>query len=84
MSTVINLEMGPTHRSSHLSHSYELLDVEFEVQNGASPQCVCGFAAEPPHIALFKYNDIPAFLKGNPYVHSGYRAYLSGTTCLRR
>jgi hypothetical protein len=35
-------------------------------------------------IILLSYGEIPYFLRGNPYITSGYRAYLSLRKCLIR
>ena len=35
-------------------------------------------------IVLLDYGEIPYFLRGNPYITSGYRAYLSFRKCLAR
>ena len=35
-------------------------------------------------IQLYEYYEIPYFLRGNPYITSGYRMYLSNEMCLKR
>ena len=35
-------------------------------------------------IPLYKYHEIPPFLKDNPYVMDGYRSLLPFSTCLKR
>ena len=35
-------------------------------------------------IILLDYGEIPYFLRGNPYITSGYRAYLSVRKCVLR
>ncbi|XP_051897513.1 progestin and adipoQ receptor family member 3-like isoform X1 [Pristis pectinata] len=34
-------------------------------------------------IRLYSYEEIPTFLKGNPYITDGYRAYLPSSLCIR-
>ena len=40
--------------------------------------------AKSEDIILLNYGEIPYFLRGNPYITSGYRAYLSFKKCLKR
>ena len=35
-------------------------------------------------IPLYHYQDLPPFLQGNPYITSGYRAYLPTEMCIKR
>ena len=35
-------------------------------------------------IPLYYYHDLPPFLQGNPYITSGYRAYLPTDMCIKR
>ena len=35
-------------------------------------------------IPLYHYRDLPLFLRGNPYITSGYRAYLPTDMCIKR
>lgn len=35
-------------------------------------------------IPLYTYHEIPAFLKGNPYITAGYRAHLDPQLCVKR
>ena len=35
-------------------------------------------------IPLYHYQDLPPFLQGNPYITSGYRAYLPTEMCIQR
>lgn len=35
-------------------------------------------------IPLYAYHDIPAFLKGNPYITDGYRVHLDTEMCVKR
>ncbi|XP_043911670.1 progestin and adipoQ receptor family member 3-like isoform X2 [Protopterus annectens] len=34
-------------------------------------------------IRLYSYEEIPTFLKGNPYITDGYRAYLPSSLCIK-
>lgn len=38
----------------------------------------------PQRIRLYTYEQIPPFLKENPYITDGYRAHLPSKLCLRR
>lgn len=38
----------------------------------------------PRGIRLYTYEQIPVFLRDNPYITDGYRAYLPSRLCLRR
>lgn len=38
----------------------------------------------PQRIRLYTYDQIPLFLKENPYITDGYRAHLPSRLCLRR
>lgn len=38
----------------------------------------------PRGIRLYTYEQIPSFLKDNPYITDGYRAYLPSKLCLKR
>ena len=40
--------------------------------------------ARSSDVILLDYGEIPYFLRGNPYITSGYRAYLSYRKCLSR
>lgn len=42
------------------------------------------FLLESKVVKLYDYHDVPYFLRGNPYVTSGYRAFLSIRMCLKR
>lgn len=36
------------------------------------------------NITLLDYREIPFYLRGNPYITTGYRSFLSYGKCLRR
>lgn len=38
----------------------------------------------PQRIRLYTYEQIPLFLRENPYITNGYRAHLPSKLCLRR
>ncbi|KAK0135480.1 Progestin and adipoQ receptor family member 3 [Merluccius polli] len=38
----------------------------------------------PRGIRLYTYEQIPAFLRENPYITDGYRAYLPSRLCIKR
>lgn len=59
-----------------------ILDLEID-DHGAN---VCRTGSCEPHmdeIRLFQYNEIPDFLKGNPWVVKGYRAFLPFGQCMK-
>ena len=38
----------------------------------------------PRGIRLYTYEQIPVFLRDNPYITDGYRAYLPSRLCIKR
>lgn len=38
----------------------------------------------PRGIRLYTYEQIPGFLRENPYITDGYRAYLTSRLCIKR
>eukprot|EP00730_Choanoeca_flexa_P015478 TRINITY_DN7114_c0_g1_i2.p1 TRINITY_DN7114_c0_g1~~TRINITY_DN7114_c0_g1_i2.p1 ORF type:complete len:294 (+),score=47.30 TRINITY_DN7114_c0_g1_i2:85-966(+) len=36
-----------------------------------------------PHLQRYRYDELPPHLKGNPYIVTGYRAYLDHRSCLK-
>ena len=42
------------------------------------------FLLDSKVVKLYDYHDVPYFLRGNPYVTSGYRAFLSFKMCIKR
>lgn len=42
------------------------------------------FLLETKVVKLYDYHDVPYFLRGNPYITSGYRAFLSVRMCMKR
>ena len=62
---------------------FEFLDLE--INQGCS-SCtvnhVCSTTGS--HIPLYKYNEVPPYLRGNPYVIGGYRSMLPVNFCLKR
>ena len=64
------------------SNSYSILDVEIDTD--IHEACSSGLCdATDREIPLFKYNEIPDFLQGNPYVVNGYRVSLPFNLCLK-
>ena len=57
---------------------FEILSIE--IDRGCDP---CG-GPDSSNIKLLKYNEVPEFLKGNPHVMEGYRAFLPFGLCLKR
>ena len=49
-----------------------------------TPTTLAGSSVGSNGIPLYHYRDLPAFLQGNPYITSGYRAYLPTEMCIQR
>ena len=58
---------------------YDILDLEIE--QGCNGIC---HSMKHANIQLFKYQEVPIFLKGNPYVVNGYRCMLPFSLCCKR
>ena len=72
-------------QTSHLARhdSYQILDIE--IDHSLESTCSSGLCdVTDKDIPLFGYSDVPEFLKGNPYVTSGYRVSLPFSLCLKR
>lgn len=69
---------------ANLTHtdSYHILDIEIDRGIDTCSNGLCDFTEKD--IPLFKYNEIPPFLHGNPYVVKGYRVCLPFSLCLKR
>lgn len=52
-------------------------------ERGFEPNASSPFLQESSTIKLFDYHDIPYFLRGNPYITRGYRAFLSFRMCVK-
>ena len=63
--------------------SYSILDIEIDesLENTLSSG-LCDL--KDKDITLHKYQDIPEFLQGNPFVTEGYRVSLPFSLCLKR
>ncbi|XP_076459704.1 progestin and adipoQ receptor family member 3-like [Babylonia areolata] len=64
------------------NESFHILDIEIDDRGVA----VCQTGICEPHsegIKLLHYSEIPHFLKGNPWVVHGYRAFLPFGQCMR-
>lgn len=71
-------------QTSHLARhdSYQILDIE--IDHSLESTCSSGLCdVTDKDIPLFGYSDVPEFLKGNPYVTSGYRVSLPFSLCLK-
>ena len=80
MMTGYHMANGMTNRSSQMTpnrQSYEVLDIEIDHGCG---EAACGTGPVP----LYKYHELPSFLRGNPYVVKGYRSLLPFGLCLKR
>ena len=49
-----------------------------------TPTGLAGSRTGSNGISLYHYQDLPPFLQGNPYITSGYRAYLPTEMCIQR
>ncbi|KAK7113193.1 progestin and adipoQ receptor family member 3-like isoform X1 [Littorina saxatilis] len=80
--TVKNRQVSNTRQQSGASDPYHILDIEID-DHGAAV-CRTGICkTSPEEIRLFSYNEIPEFLKGNPWVVDGYRAFLPFGLCMK-
>lgn len=79
-----NSENVKNRQTVHPSNSYSILDIEFNT-DADFDACSSGLCnATEREIPLYRYNEIPDFLQGNPYVVSGYRVSLPFNLCLKR
>ena len=53
-------------------------------ERGLTTDSKSPFLLESKVVKLFDYHDVPYFLRGNPYITSGYRAFLSVRMCIKR
>ena len=58
---------------------YEFLDLE--IDRACTPLC---YDPQGKSIPLYRYQEIPTFLRGNPYVVNGYRSLLPFSMCCKR
>lgn len=65
---------------------YEFLDIE--IDHICKPSsCGPGLSlcdGSEHDITLYKYHEVPNYLKGNPYVVEGYRSMLPFSFCVKR
>ena len=66
-----------TTTSDDPSGNYDILDLE--IDHGC-----CQGPSSQRHIQLYKYQEVPNFLKSNPYVLNGYRSLLPFSLCCKR
>ena len=71
----MDAEKGLSH---DLSSLLDLLPVLAPI-DAETPLTIAGFG-----IPLYPYREVPSFLRGNPYITEGYRAYLSNEMCIKR
>jgi len=62
--------------------SYQILDIDIDRGLDGCNTGLCDVSER--EITLYKYNEIPDFLQGNPYVVHGYRVFLPFSLCLKR
>ena len=84
--------MDTRHRctANHLPspNSYEILELDVDPTMCVGMCC----SSELPRwtndkhskLPLYKYNEIPEFMKGNPYLLHGYRGQMNTQFCLKR
>ncbi|KAF6029084.1 PAQR3 [Bugula neritina] len=63
--------------------TYTVLDIEVDNQCGLNhilSQTACS-STRVSDVTLYRYEDVPNFLRGNPYIKKGYRAYLPASQC---
>ncbi|XP_013387641.1 progestin and adipoQ receptor family member 3 [Lingula anatina] len=65
--------------SSGADTVYVFMDIE--IDRGCQAAVCTSIGKED--IQLYKYNEVPEFLQGNPYVRDGYRAFLSSNACIK-
>ena len=53
-------------------------------ERGLTTDSKSPFLLESKVVKLYDYHDVPYFLRGNPYITSGYRAFLSVRMCIKR
>ena len=53
-------------------------------ERGLTTDSKSPFLLESKIVKLYDYHDVPYFLRGNPYITSGYRAFLSVRMCIKR
>ena len=57
----------------------------FEIdERGLTTDSKSPFLLESKVVKVYDYHDVPYFLRGNPYITSGYRAFLSVRMCIKR
>ncbi|XP_020602180.1 progestin and adipoQ receptor family member 3-like [Orbicella faveolata] len=52
-------------------------------ERGFTTDSKSSFLLESKVVKLYDYHDVPYFLRGNPYITSGYRAFLSVRMCMK-
>ena len=81
--SVKNRQLSARHPKFADYDAYHILDIEID-DHGAAV-CKTGICeSSPGNIQLFTYSEIPDFLKGNPWVVDGYRAFLPFGLCMKR
>lgn len=80
-STVKRTSSGCTLSSVQNDSTYVFMDIE--IDRGCQT-CSANMCSNPSDIPLYKYNEVPDFLQGNPYLTNGYRAFLPPSLCFKR
>lgn len=59
--------------------------IHLDIDNGlfTNNQFNGQFVSRQDH-RLYEFSDVPAFLRGNPFIKTGYRVYLSRRDCFKR
>lgn len=77
------VKIRQTSQSKKAEIKYHVLDIEIDDHGEAA--CSTGICEQyPEEIKLFRYSEIPDFLKGNPWVIDGYRVFLPFGLCVKR
>lgn len=64
---------------------YDLSSIQIDLnERGFENDTKSPFLLESKVVKLYDYHDVPYFLRGNQYVTSGYRAFLSVRMCIKR
>ncbi|PVD37675.1 hypothetical protein C0Q70_00274 [Pomacea canaliculata] len=76
------VKIRQTSQSKKAEIKYHVLDIEIDDHGEAA--CSTGICEQyPEEIKLFRYSEIPDFLKGNPWVIDGYRVFLPFGLCVK-
>lgn len=69
---------------THVEEGRDVSDLVTPPQQQIVRDTPAGTSTGSNGIPLYHYQDLPPFLQGNPYITSGYRAYLPTEMCIQR